>query len=484
MAYTINRYNGAVQATVQDGTINQSTEVKFIGKNYAGYGEAQNENFMFLLEHFAGSTAPSKPVAGMIWYDNSTQKIKVYNGTSFKNTGSTEVSTSAPSGLVEGDLWWNSTTGQLYVKNASSEWILVGPQGGSASTITRMVSTTLTDTLNTTHDVQEAVIGDEVVYIISKDEFTNSAGTSVTGFDVIRKGITLVNTVASTDGITSTAHRFWGTASNAIKLNGIAASNYVTSDSSAFTSTVAFSDLGYTLGLGADLIVKIDTDNETPMIQLVRNLLRVKNSSGTIIYYLDATGIHPNAGSAYDLGKAGTKWQTVYADTFSGIATQAGLLTVGATGRAASTAATANTIAARDASGDLYANLFQGTATKARYADLAEKYSTKEELAPGTAVAVCACEDHDVEPANASNHCIGVVSTDPAYMMNSEATGQYIGLKGRLPVRVKGAVKKGQAVYAMADGVCTTLATTALVGIALESNDSADEKLVECVLKV
>ena len=128
--------------------------------------------------------------------------------------------------------------------------------------------------------------------------------------------------------------------------------------------------------------------------------------------------------------------------------------------------------------------MFQGTATKARYADLAEKYSTKEELAPGTAVAVCACEDHDVEPANASNHCIGVVSTDPAYMMNSEATGQYIGLKGRLPVRVKGAVKKGQAVYAMADGVCTTLATTALVGIALESNDSADEKLVECVLKV
>ena len=47
MAYTINRYNGAVQATVQDGTINQSTEVKFIGKNYAGYGEAQNENCAF-----------------------------------------------------------------------------------------------------------------------------------------------------------------------------------------------------------------------------------------------------------------------------------------------------------------------------------------------------------------------------------------------------------------------------------------------------
>ena len=69
-------------------------------------------------------------------------------------------------------------------------------------------------------------------------------------------------------------------------------------------------------------------------------------------------------------------------------------------------------------------------------------------------------------------------------MMNSEAEGQYIALKGRVPVRVKGAVKKGQAVYAMTDGVCTTLATTALVGLALESNDNIDEKLVECVLKV
>ena len=49
-------------------------------------------------------------------------------------------------------------------------------------------------------------------------------------------------------------------------------------------------------------------------------------------------------------------------------------------------------------------------------------------------------------------------------MMNSDIDGQYIGLKGRLPVRVKGAVKKGHAVYAMADGVCTTIATTALVG--------------------
>ena len=69
-------------------------------------------------------------------------------------------------------------------------------------------------------------------------------------------------------------------------------------------------------------------------------------------------------------------------------------------------------------------------------------------------------------------------------MMNSEADGQYIGLKGRLPVRVKGAVNKGDEYMQWADGVCTTIATTALVGIALESNSDEGEKLVECVLKV
>ena len=69
-------------------------------------------------------------------------------------------------------------------------------------------------------------------------------------------------------------------------------------------------------------------------------------------------------------------------------------------------------------------------------------------------------------------------------MMNSEADGQYIALKGRVPVRVKGAVKKGQAIYARENGVCSTVQTTAMVGIALVSSDDEEEKLIECVLKV
>ena len=76
MAYTVNKFDGTLIATVEDGTIDNTTNLRFIGKNYAGYGEIQNENFLHMLENFAGGTAPSRPVAGQMWYDSATAKLK------------------------------------------------------------------------------------------------------------------------------------------------------------------------------------------------------------------------------------------------------------------------------------------------------------------------------------------------------------------------------------------------------------------------
>ena len=132
--------------------------------------------------------------------------------------------------------------------------------------------------------------------------------------------------------------------------------------------------------------------------------------------------------------------------------------------------------------GSIKANFFVGVGTQAQYADLAEKYTTDKEYPVGTAM--CVGGEAEATACKSSCMAIGVISAEPAYLMNSEADGQAIGLKGRVPVRVKGAVSKGQPVYAWEDGVCGTVATTALVGIALESSDSEEEKLIECVLKV
>ena len=82
--------------------------------------------------------------------------------------------------------------------------------------------------------------------------------------------------------------------------------------------------------------------------------------------------------------------------------------------------------------------------------------------------------------------CIGVISAEPAMLMNSDAEGQAIGIKGRVPVRVIGKVEKGDPVYVGENGVCQSADSQGrdIVGIALESNEDENEKLVECVLKV
>jgi len=113
----------------------------------------------------------------------------------------------------------------------------------------------------------------------------------------------------------------------------------------------------------------------------------------------------------------------------------------------ATTTATASKVAARDASGDLYAAIFQGTASSARYADLAERYEADTILEPGTVV--CFGGEKEIKACNhPDDHAVaGVVSTDPAYMMNSAAgnndTHPYIALTGRVPVKVFGQVMKG-----------------------------------------
>jgi len=487
MAYTINRFNGTVLTNVEDGTINTTTDLKLVGKNYSGYGESQNENFLFLLENFAGVNAPTKPISGMIWFDSGTNKLKFYNGTSWKPAGGTEISTTAPAGAAEGDFWWDSNNEQFYVRSASGNWVLIGPQGvGAGFGVTQTKSLTLTDTTGTIHAILATYVEDTVISTISPDTFTPNTASAITGFPTIYAGITLVN---SNSGETSTTHRFYGTATNADKLGGLSSSDFVRSTGTTnFSSLVTFSDTGFTLGTGTDLTFEIDLDGITPVFKMNQDKLRIKDSAGNVVVYWDATGMHPGAnanGTIYNLGKGAEKFQNVYATTFNGTATQADTLKVGSAYRSAATSATFDSIAARDSAGNLTAVVFSGTATKARYADLAEKYTTGDtDLEPGTAVAVGADDCCEVVPAKSSDICIGVVSTDPAIMMNSEADGQYIALKGRVPVKVEGPVKKGQAVYAWEDGICKTIATTALIGVALETKDSDDVGLVECVLKV
>jgi len=484
MAYQIDRYNNTVLTIVEDGTVDQTTDLKFIGKNYAGYGEIQNENFLFLLENFAGANQPPRALSGQIWFDTANSKLKFYDGTQWRTTGGSAVSSSQPTGLTSGDFWWDSANDQLYVYNGS-DFVLIGPQNAGEG-VTQMVSLEVLDLQGTTRSVIAATLEDEVIATLSSVEFTLNDATPITGFTTIKKGITLINT--PTTGVTTTDHYFWGTSSNALKLGGIDASNFVVSspgETTTFDQLVEFSDDGLLIG---DFKIYMDGTSAVLENQASVNneiLFKVTNNLGTptTVSKINITGLIPALDNTYDIGTTSLRWQDVHAVNFVGEATKATSLRVGSDFRTAAVSATNNTVAVRDATGNVAANLFQGTATAARYADLAEKYTTEEEHPVGTVMAVGG--EAEARPTKVGDIAIGVISENPAYMMNSDIEGQYIGLKGRVPVRVVGPVSKGQQVYvASEEGAASTIASNSLVGIALETNNDEGEKLVECVLKV
>jgi len=136
MAYVINLTDGTTFATIADGTINESSSMVLVGKNYAGYGEFLDENFIHLLENSASTTSPSAPLIGQLWWDKSANLLKVnFNGnpsTGWKTISAATASASQPSNNVTGDLWYDTVNQQLKVWTGSS-FIVVGPAFTSAT---------------------------------------------------------------------------------------------------------------------------------------------------------------------------------------------------------------------------------------------------------------------------------------------------------------------------------------------------------------
>ena len=126
MSYTINLTNGStlVPGGLSDGTVDTThTSLTLIGKDYAGYGQFLNENFVYLLENFASTTSPANPLKGQLWWDTTNNILKVYSGASWKiSTGATSAPYAAPPGdlsALGGDLWWDTTNAQRSEEHTS-----------------------------------------------------------------------------------------------------------------------------------------------------------------------------------------------------------------------------------------------------------------------------------------------------------------------------------------------------------------------------
>jgi hypothetical protein len=392
MPYNINRYNGAIVAVVEDGTVDNTLDIKLIGRNYAGYGEVQNENLVHLLENFAGTSEPPRKIAGQIWYDSSQKKLKFFDGTKFRVAGGSEVGDVQPGGMTVGDFWFNTDTKQLYTWNGSA-FTLIGPQAVENAGTTELKSISVVDTNNITHPVVQGLVNNQTVFIISSTTFTLALDSSLRPtFTVIRQGVNLIgtnvgesHTVNESDpdlyynenfGKTSGFYKFWGTSSSALKLVGIDGATYTADDfiekeNPEFTGGVFFDDSGLTVGNDND--IKFFIDNGNPTFENVINnaeiIFKTKLSTDLVTaaaLRMQGKDILPGVAGSSKLGRSDQKFSAVHALEFigslTGTADYAAALNVGGTYLSGSVDTQANKVVARDSSGNINANRFVGIA--------------------------------------------------------------------------------------------------------------------------
>jgi len=581
MPYIVNTYNGQQITIVNDGTIDQTTDLKLIGKNYAGFGEILNENLVYLLENFAGASEPPNAVAGQVWFDSANKVLKFYDGNKFRIAGGAEIGSTAPTGLAKGDMWWEEDGEQLYVYNGQ-DFILVGPVATGGEGVSQLSAITIKDTLANDRTVLKVTIQDDVVALISKVEFTiDDTRNPIPGFSLVNKGFNLASEAVYP------AIKYWGTARNSDQLGGIDASQYILdSGNQIFSDLVNFNnDNGILIGAGSDLHLYITNGDEVNITNEIGNVIKIGVNSGAgaqeIARFENATFI-PASDNTGSIGTLSSKWRNIFAydialddngaldgntiglhtgnvvgnvtgnvtgnitatsgtstlnnltitgsitGSLVGTSTTAELVELdGGAGVAAVTTATANSIAGRDSNGDITANLFngtatdsqqldgsaaditqtantiakrdtngdliarkfQGTATAAQFADLAEMYASDKHYDPGTVLIFGGDAEVTTTTMFCDHRIAGVVSTDPAYLMNSTIDGVAVALRGRVPCKVEGPVSKGDLIVtSLTAGVGTALTkdsalpnSICVIGKAIEDNPEAGIKLVEVV---
>lgn len=582
MAYDIRKSNNDLGATVDDATINTKFDITLIGKNFSGYGTWQNTNFLHLLENFSHSAQPPKAINGQLWYDNATKRLKINTGTSelkeWHTLSVTESADTKPTNLSIGNFWWDTATNNLYCKPTSGEPELIG--GSLNGIASKIKSREVKDLAAVAHQITEVIVAGQTLFIISDTAFTlHTTINPITGFTDIKQGIT-ANGFNSSTSVSST-FKFWGSASNAERLGGVAASDYISN------TNPNFSNSGLTIGVGTTKKLYLYNDTVTGSASLGYPIIENKYSekiifktkgADTNVYTaleINTGDVLPGVSSTTDIGSTTKKFRNMHALSFKGTADNADKVTVVLSGitryASANEDAEGGTIVSRTSAvrkftkisqfsyldpaggvnyllpdggideltglpteaivtenaftlnanhtasgvvefgiknfngvvtagysatltvgsriveldvgtiaglepgfeivqtstvggqfgglsipvGSIYGKYFIGVVSSTM-GDVAEKYLADATYDEGTVLMVGGITE--VTAAQSGNRALGVVSTKPAVMMNADLVdGTYVALKGRVPVKVIGTVKKGDRLIAADTGVAKTL---------------------------
>ena len=643
MAYTVNKTDGSVFASVADGAIDVSSSLTLIGRNKTNYGELIAENFIKHLENFAHTSAPSAPLTGQLWFNKTDSTLRVYDGSDWERTSAVEVkSTAISTNLTEGSMYFDTRDDELKVYANSAFKSAVIPGGtitdaytgnvmsGSSSIYGAKLDTLFLKTTGSKivpvialkyysngsdnpghNDYGDgnssimAVFSDHSQFSVDASdshyaELNGASGIGVT----INSGITLrsdyqndpnarsdtaslaniayavdltdpspvptaagrvagidlfrnnFNVIPDTDGaytIGETGTRFSYAYLDALNVGpGGSTGSGIFANGTAVdigTSSARFQD-GYfvNLDVSGNVTFGAGTQNFGTSVAPVENLFAANAtfSGTTIVSSTPAAGTHvtnktyvdteiTSATSATNVVRTtGTQAAIAGAKTFTSLLTGSagvsdgtatmssgaltGVTTITASGSisggsltdgtaslngsgaltGATTGAFSGLVSAGSitsgstivASGNVTGNYFVGTATQAQYADLAEIYKADKEYAPGTVVKIGGAEEITQTTEAFDNEVFGVISENPAYLMNSEAEGLPVALTGRVKVKVIGKVAKGERlVSADMEGFAWGIGSDeydarAVIGRSLEEKVDGEAGLIEAVIGV
>ena len=316
MAYTINLTDGTVFATISDGTINTSSSMILVGKNYAGYGEFLDENFIHLLENGSNTTAPAAPLTGQLWWDKTNNLLKVYNGSIFKTISAATASATQPASNVTGDLWYDTTNQQLKVWTGAA-FLVVGPGYTSAQGQSGAIPETILNNVGATRYITSLYVNNVRVAIVYDGASFTPEAALLAAFPTIYPGVTLSSSVSGAV--------FAGSATNAQLLDGLDSTSFMRADSNTATTGRLQVNNANGIYIGTSNVVNISQSSNDGIIASpvsTGNLIIRTNVSGTT--YTVATALGANG--AFAIANAATVGTTL---SVTGNTTGGNLLTSG-----------------------------------------------------------------------------------------------------------------------------------------------------------
>jgi hypothetical protein len=311
MATNIFNYDGTKLTTVPDGRIDStSASIRFPGDGYLNYGEAVNENMLWIMQNFASSAPPSAPVKGQSWFDTSINLLKIYDGLAWKEVGRIVVQNTVPDPPSSiGTLWFDNAKQQLHAWTGTA-WRLIGPLGSINN------SDPINPAIPQNSSIDAMLIGDgtsnrpawritvagTVLAILSK-ESSYIPNPAIPGFSSIKPGLNFNSTIAGMS-ITGDLSLFANDQDN-IPLS----SNVFTlgNESYRFSSVHAENFFGKaTSAANADAA----TASQSSLISQNSNQLGGVNAS---IYLRSDLDVVPNTYNTKDIGTTSRQWRTIYA---------------------------------------------------------------------------------------------------------------------------------------------------------------------------